>query len=111
MRSEYGSMPEDLVAAVGPSIGPCCYQVGEEFRAHFAPGLLARHDDGLWLDLWEANRQQLVAAGLAPGAVTVLGECTACTRADGGRKYFSHRAERGFTGRAMGVIGVVSEVH
>ena len=109
MRAEYGSMPEDLVAAVGPSIGACCYAVGEEFRAHFAAELLPRREGGLWLDLWEANRQQLLAEGLAAEAVTVVGECTACARVGEGRKYFSHRAERGFTGRSMGVIGVVSD--
>ena len=108
MRAEYGSMGEDLVAAVGPSIGACCYEVGEEFRAHFAPGLLARREGGLRLDLWEANRLQLVEAGLAAAAVTVVGECTACAREAGGRKYFSYRAEHGSTGRAMGLIGLVS---
>jgi YfiH family protein len=99
-----GSRPEDLIAAVGPSIGGCCYAVGEEFRERFAADLLVEREGELFLDLWEANRRQLVAAGVP--SVTVLGECTACTRVDGRRKYFSHRAEKGVTGRAMGMVGV-----
>jgi YfiH family protein len=104
MREEFGCRVEDLVAAVGPSIGPCCYEVGDEVREAFGGG------DGLFvgknLNLWEANRRALVGAGLQDGAVTVVGECTGCARMeDGRRKYFSHRMEQGFTGRAMGMVG------
>jgi polyphenol oxidase len=62
----------------------------------------------LHLDLWEANRRQLLDAGLRAKRITVVGECTACTGVGtaGGRKYFSHRAESGFAGRMMGVVGV-----
>jgi polyphenol oxidase len=60
------------------------------------------------VDLQEANRRQLLDAGLKPGAIHVVGECTACTRLKAGRlKYFSHRGEHGFTGRMMSVVGVV----
>lgn len=114
MRQEYGSRPEDLVAAVGPSIGACCYAVGEEVRSGFeaqfayAGELFKTVDDGqMHLDLWEANRRQLLDAGVAPEAITVIGECTACAVSAGERKYFSHRAEHGFTGRMMSVIGVI----
>ena len=48
------------------------------------------------VDLAEANRRQLVAAGLSQDAVYLVGECSACSRVDGRRKYFSHRAEAGF---------------
>lgn len=133
MRLEFKSRPEDLVAAVGPSIGRCCYAVGEEVRTEFesqfayardlfldvydsdpvkekypllfltarAPG----HSDigpSLHLDLVEANRRQLVDAGLEPSAIHVVGECTSCRK----DRYFSHRADRGFTGRMLSVIGV-----
>ena len=101
MGEEFGCKAEDLVAAVGPSIGVCCYRVGGELREVFAEDLFRRD----YLDLWEANRRQLVKAGVS--RVSVVGECTACTRVEGRRKYFSHRAEDGFTGRQMGVIGVV----
>ena len=60
------------------------------------------------IDLREANRRQLLEAGLPAGAVTMVGECTACTRLDDGtRKYFSYRAEHGVTGRMMSAIGIV----
>jgi polyphenol oxidase len=115
MGEEFGSRAEDMVGAVGPSIGACCYSVGEEVREQFgaafdyASELFQSRGDGLYLDLWEANRRQMLAAGLRQEAVTVAGECTACTWVDGRRKYFSHRAEQGFTGRAMGMVGIVAE--
>jgi copper oxidase (laccase) domain-containing protein len=115
MQSQFGSRGEDLIGAVGPSIGACCYTVGDEVRERFheafpyAAELFAESETGLHLDLHEANRRQLLGAGLAPHAITVVGECTACARLDDGRrKYFSHRDEEGFTGRAMGMIGIVS---
>lgn len=114
MREVYGSRPEDMVAAVGPSIGSCCYTVGEEVRSGFgsqfgyADALFRTTGDGqMRLDLWEANRRQLLDAGVRAESITVMGECTACTISRGERKYFSHRAEHGFTGRMMSVIGVV----
>jgi hypothetical protein len=54
------------------------------------------------LDLAEANRRQLLAAGLTPAAIFVAGECTACQTA----RFFSHRKEQGFTGRMLSVIGI-----
>ncbi|GAC1418586.1 MAG: peptidoglycan editing factor PgeF [Acidobacteriaceae bacterium] len=139
MRLRYGSRPEDLVAVVGPSIGSCCYSVGEEVRFDFesqfayAPSLFSEVYDSdpvrdkypllfltarapghsnigpqLHLDLWEANRRQLLDAGLKPSRVTVVGECTSCRRAGSQRKYFSHRGESGFAGRGLGVIGISS---
>ena len=114
MHSHFGSRPEDLVGAVGPAIGACCYTVGDEVRERFeqafsyAEELFLQGKSGLHLDLAKANRRQLLEAGLAADAITVVGECTACTRLeDGRRKFFSHRAEDGFTGRAMGMIGIV----
>jgi YfiH family protein len=114
MRTEFGSRVEDLVAAVGPSIGTCCYAVGEDVRSAF--GLQFRYAEKLFresdraqmhLDLWEANRRQLLDAGVGADRITVVGECTACALSGGERKYFSHRAEHGFTGRMMNVVGVV----
>ena len=110
MRQTYGSVPEDLLAAIGPSIGPCCYEIGEEVRTRFdaafpyAASLFENHH----LDLWQANRRQLQSAGLPPANITVLAQCTACTRApDGERLFFSYRTEQGVTGRMMTAIAIV----
>ena len=116
MAEWYGTQGEDCVAAVGPSIGACCYEVDEAVREGLLAGpgredaaaVLQGGDGGRWrLDLWEANRRQLVRAGVRPEAIAVLGECTGCAReGDGARRYFSHRMEGGRTGRMLGVVGV-----
>ena len=109
MRVEFGSDPGDLIAAIGPGIGMCCYAVGEEvireFSAHFSYAAELFCDIGgkPHLDLAEANRRQLLEAGLSASAIVKLDECTAC-RTD---RYFSYRAEGGCTGRMLSVIGIV----
>jgi YfiH family protein len=117
MAEEYGSRVEDLVAAVGPSIGACCYTVGEEVRSEFGQGFgYARElfetgtdDGGIRLDLWEANRRQLLDAGVDEGRIALVGECTACMRDESGTlRYFSHRGEKGHAGRMLNVVGVVA---
>ena len=87
--AEFGARPEDLVAAVGPSIGPCCYQVGREMRQAFLDaGHAPDHVDrwfsshttppiGVRLDLWRATSDQLIDAGLDPAQIHVAGLCTA----------------------------------
>jgi YfiH family protein len=139
MQLRYGSKTKDLIAAIGPAIGPCCFAVGDEVRWEFesqfayAPKLFSEVYESdpvrekypllfltarapghsnigpqTHLDLFEANRMQLIDAGLSAKNITVVGECSACTHTrDGRKKYFSHRAEHGFTGRMMGVVGVV----
>jgi polyphenol oxidase len=117
MVSEYGSRVEDLEAAVGPSIGACCYAVGHEVhkkfgaRFRYAEELFRVGDEedlSTWyLDLWEANRRQLLDAGLKEEQITVIGECTACVEdGSGAMKYFSHRGEMGVAGRMLNVVGV-----
>ncbi len=105
---ELGSRDEDLVAAIGPGISASCFEVGDEVRSAFAEEFRygAELASGRRLDLIEANRRQLVAGGV--GRVSVVGECTACSRLpDGRRKYFSYRAEQGVTGRMLSVIGAL----
>jgi YfiH family protein len=117
MQEEYQSRATDLVAAVGPGIGPCCYTVGEEVRSKFekqfeyAKELFIRDDDNAEtrLNLWEANRRQLLDAGIPEISINSLRECTACTRSQSGAlRYFSHRMEHGNAGRMLNVVGVVS---
>jgi polyphenol oxidase len=88
-------------AMVGPGIGPCCYEVGEEvaapFRRAFGMGL---YRDGK-LDLWSAAERALRASGVA--RVDRVDLCTACNP----DQFFSHRRDDGLTGR-QGVIGVIA---
>lgn len=107
---EWGSRPLDLTAAVGPSIGPCCYEVGDDVReafmeggfrpAHlrrwFVPGRAARPH----LDQWAATRDQLVEAGLPIGQVH---SCDLCTRTHR-NMFFSYRGDGSTAGRMVGVI-------
>jgi YfiH family protein len=107
MQSAFGTHPREVQAGIGPSIGPQHYQVGEEvveaFRQVFGQpdGLVRRADDGsAYLDLWGANRLALERAGVV--RIEVAGICTA-SQTD---EFFSHRAERGRTGRFGAVIAL-----
>lgn len=109
-----GARAADLVVALGPSIGPCCYQVGTEVRDGFVaaghhPGDLLRwfgpdEGDRLRLDLWQANVDALVERGVPPSAVHVAGLCTAHDP----HTFFSYRREGASTGRLAGVIRAAS---
>jgi YfiH family protein len=83
-------------AAIGPGIGPCCYEVGEEVLAAFAD-LGEGAAEGRMLDLPEVARRQLRAAGAQE--VQSAGLCTSCER----RLFFSHRRDRGRTGRQAAI--------
>lgn len=104
-----GSAADDLVVAIGPSIGPCCYEVDapviERLEAAFPGGWelwATPKGPGKWmLDLWRANLDQLTAAGVRPGRVDSLGLCTGC-RPD---LLFSYRRERG-AGRLVTVAAL-----
>jgi YfiH family protein len=105
LREEHGSDPGDLIAAIGPAIGPCCYEVDAPVYERFAPWpwrdrVFAPSRPGHWrLDLWAANRLQLEAAGVPAGAVYAVGLCTADHRA----LFYSHRRD-GRTGHMAAVI-------
>jgi polyphenol oxidase len=130
MRQEFGSRPQNLLAAIGPSIGPCCYEVGADFVTKFAAQFAdsAEYFDeahsgeepnplqwlnmappghqpppkNVHLDLRKANRSQLLAAGLRQQNIFVSDLCTGC-RTD---LFFSYRKEGMQSGRLMSVIGV-----
>jgi purine-nucleoside/S-methyl-5'-thioadenosine phosphorylase / adenosine deaminase len=89
MVDAFGSNPRDLLAGIGPAIGPCCYAVGEDVVAAF-DGRSALFHEGR-LDLWEANRLALVEAGVPPEQIEVAGICTKCEA----ERFFSHRANQG----------------
>jgi YfiH family protein len=102
LAREAGAPPERLLAAVGPSIGPCCYEVSPELAERFRAGIgpVVREGTAPRLDLWSANRRVLEQAGLRPERIDLLGRCTACER----DLFFSHRRDAGRTGRQMAFI-------
>lgn len=104
---ELGVSPADLVVAIGPSIGPCCYQVDGRVRTAFlgmTPDAVAWFtEDGLerWkLDLWQANTDQLEAGGVPASAIHACGICTA----DHLERCFSYRREGAGSGRLAAAI-------
>ncbi|HTJ29540.1 MAG TPA: peptidoglycan editing factor PgeF [Acidobacteriaceae bacterium] len=112
MREAFGTDPAQALAAIGPGIGPCCYTVGEEVRQRFgerfsyAEELFTKNEagmrqNGMRLDLTEANRRQLMDAGLPAESIAVVGGCTSCQP----KRFFSHRASGGRAGRMMAAIG------
>ena len=103
MREQYGSRPEDLVAAIGPSICQSCYEVSkdviekfqEAFDERFWPELFYEKDGGKYqLNLWRANELGFLEAGVRPERIAAAGVCTCCNPG----LLFSHRASRGRRG-------------
>ena len=130
MQMQFKTNPSDLLAAIGPSIGGCCYEVGTEVATQFhsqfaeAPEWFDEFRTGdepnpiqwlnmmppghqpppknVLLDLRKANRAQLLAAGIRAPNIFVSDLCTACRRA----LFFSYRKEGPASGRLMSVIGI-----
>ena len=105
MSQTWGSRPGDMLAGIGPSNGPCCYEVGEDVRMESLRALGSvqgiMHPSGqpgkYIFDQWQANRQQLLEYGLHENQIEVSGVCTQCHR----HWFFSSRADHGHTGRFM----------
>jgi copper oxidase (laccase) domain-containing protein len=122
MGAVFGTNAEDLVAAVGPCIGPCCYEVGAEVidavTAAFPedveellqePDMASAgsfrasvNEERKHLDLWRANERVLMEAGVPDAHIELPGLCTSC-RTD---LFYSHRAEHGNTGRFGALVAL-----
>lgn len=107
LRQSFGCDPADILACLGPAIGPCCYEIGfdlaQKIREVFGPhsGLLVPQSDGtLHFDLPAAIRWQLELAGVQHVENSEL--CTSCHTED----FYSHRAENGRTGRFAAVLAL-----
>ena len=104
LAREVGAHPGDLLAAIGPAIGPCCYDVSADLAQIFRDDLGTRvaesRGGSTRVNLWLANEIVLRKAGLAGERIEVLGRCTACEP----ETFFSHRRDRGRTGRQVGFI-------
>jgi YfiH family protein len=106
---EFGVRPAQLVVAMGPGIGPCCYAVGDELVGAYRDGGFGRHIDrwfirddagGLKLDVWAANRDQLIASGVPAASIHAANLCTA----DRPDLFASYRRDGPGTGRIAAVI-------
>jgi YfiH family protein len=107
MGAAYGTRSSDIIAGIGPSIGPDHYQIGQDVIARVieafqedADRLLIRREAGVYFDLWEANTLSLARAGVTK--IEISGLCTACHPED----WYSHRAQKGKTGRFGVIIGL-----
>ena len=96
-----GTRPSEISAWLGPSIGPCCYEVGGEVAAQFAGDFIrAGCGGGYRLDLRAVNAAQLVEAGVPRSAISIHPACTRC----GGEGYASYRRDGGKAGRMIALI-------
>ncbi len=115
MQKAYGTRPEDVVAAIGPSICQDCYEVSEDvadafYREFHGPGhgeaiLLSKGNGKYQLNLWRANQIVLEEAGVLPEKIQVTDICTCCNPA----YLFSHRASQGKRGNLGAFLGLLSE--
>lgn len=114
MHKEYGTRPEDVTAAIGPSICQDCYEVSEDvaqaFQSEFRkPGqseeiLIDKGNGKYQLDLWRANQIILEEAGVHPGKIQVTDICTCCNP----DYLFSHRASHGKRGNLGAFLGLLN---
>lgn len=105
MVSEFGILPQSLFAWLGPSIGPCCYQVSSDFLSYFRayPGSFRKTIDGqIFFNLKSIGHAQLLEAGVKKNNIVTSYYCTFC-QAD---LFFSYRRERGKTGRQAAILVV-----
>lgn len=103
-----GFPPNSLRVAVGPAIGPCCFEIGDEVADELAKvsgdvtDAVARGADGrVTADLWALNHAFLVEAGVERTSIEVFRLCTACNPG-----FYSHRRDKGTTGRQAGIIAL-----
>ena len=112
MINQYRSEPADILAAIGPSIGHCCYEVdsttAEAFRGQGNSEFFLQQGpkkNNWMLDLPEANRRQILAAGVPESNMEVSGYCTTCNQ----DMFFSHRGSGGITGRQVNFMMIKAD--
>jgi hypothetical protein len=97
MRSDFDTSPDQIVAAIGPGIGACCYQVGEDVARRFGLNGAGR------LDLAAINRAQLIRAGVPASRIDTVGHCTFCESA----LFHSYRRDGEQAGRMISFIRIL----
>ncbi len=108
-QRRFSSHPESIYVSMGPAIGPCCYEVGDEVLLAYARRFRSAEQyfsmgprGTKHLDVVEANRQQLVDSGISPDRIFTTGLCTSCDHS----LLYSYRKEGKGTGRLYGAISV-----
>lgn len=103
LACQFGTLPVDIWAAIGPGIGPCCFEVGPEVAMQFREIFPERMDldRRTSIDLPEANRRLLVAAGVPASQIEVSGLCTVCL----GGQFHSFRRDKEKAGRMLSALG------
>ncbi len=109
MVYRFGARTEDIIVCICPSAGPCCYEVGQDVRSavvgslgRYAERFFLQRDGHMYFDLWTANGDELLRAGVRKENIHVSGLCTICCN----DRFFSYRVEGENAGRFCAVIAV-----
>ena len=108
LQKNFGVEPKNCIAVIGPSIGPCCYEVDDKVlqpmeKAYTNLSSIVRQEkQRTFLNLWKANSISLQESGLKDVNIYVSKLCTCCSQ----EYFFSHRRDKGHTGRMAAVIGI-----
>ncbi len=101
MKSNMGTNPVNIYAAIGPSIGPCCFEVGSEVAERFT--FVIKRENKLYVDLWKENIMQMKDRGVLEEKIDSSMICTCCNT----KTVFSYRKESGNTGRMGAFIELI----
>lgn len=104
MITDFDSKPEDLLVAIGPGIGLCCFEVGPEVSIEFQ-SIFPEKTDLRHIDLADANRRHLEAAGISAQNMDISGLCTMC----GADEFHSFRRDRDLSGRLVSGALILNE--
>lgn len=108
MKSQFGCNPYNIIAAIGPSIGPCCYEIKDDvvgdvkniYRNYNDILIENKSKDKTYLNLWQANKSNLIESGVKESNIDMSELCTCCNP----DLFFSHRQSKGITGRFVAGI-------
>lgn len=98
MTEYFGSIPNDIIAAIGPSIGPCCYEVKEDLGVFFN---LINKGEKFYISLSEENKKQLIESGILEENIYESLICTMCRN-----DFYSYRRDGTMTGRQLNIIQI-----
>ena len=103
MKEIFASEAADIIAGIGPAIRKCCYEIGNEVAAKFLSSEVEERYGRLYLDLTTATKNRLMSNGILTENIDDISLCTSCLE----DQFYSHRRDKGRTGRMMTIIGMV----